>query len=248
MGRSSTSAVEKFSEAELVRSCARGDRAAMEQVIATNNQRLFRTAFSILKDRGEAEEAMQSAYLAAFTSIAGFEGRSMLSTWLTRIVANEALARLRAQRRRRAALEREGVAVFDAYREALMRGSEPTSPEAAVAREELRLLLERAIARLPVSFRVVFVLREVEGLSGEETAEALQIPEATVKTRLLRARRRLQAMLGQEVASALSGTFPFAGADCAALSAKVLAAMPHARAADPDSKSVSGEPKSSAGI
>jgi RNA polymerase sigma-70 factor, ECF subfamily len=94
-----------------------------------------------------------------------------------------------------------------------------------VAREQIRKLLEQAVADLPDTFRTVFVLREVEGLSGEETAAILEIPVATVKTRLLRGRRRLQESLAPELASVLCGTFPFAGSDCAALTARVLAAL-----------------------
>jgi len=209
-------------DAELARLCAGRDADAVRHVLASNNQRLFRAAWSILKDRAEAEEAVQAAYVSAFSSIDRFEGRSSLSTWLTRIVVNEALGRLRSERRRRARLEAEGVPVLDTYRERLMAGSETAPPDAAVAREQLRRLLEHAIAQMPEIFRTVFVLREVEGLSVEATAEALDIPAATVKTRFLRARKRLQEALAPEVQDALTGTFPFAGADCAALTERVL--------------------------
>jgi len=117
------------------------------------------------------------------------------------------------------------VAVLDHYRDALMNGSKGEAPDVTVAREQIRALMEQAVGELPESFRTVFVLREVEGLSGEETAEILDIPSATVKTRLLRARRRLQEMLAPELSTVLTGTFPFAGSDCAALSARVLSAM-----------------------
>ena len=209
----------------LAQLCGRRDRDALRHLISSNNQRLFRTAWSILKDRNEAEEAVQAAYLNAFAGIDGFEGRSSLSTWLTRIVVNEALGRMRAQRRRRSQLESDGVAVLETYRERLAQASAAPAPDASVAREQLRLLIERAVADLPDIFRSVFVLREVEGLSIEETAEALEIPPATVKTRLLRARRKLQQALAPEVKGALTGSFPFAGADCAALTERVLAQL-----------------------
>jgi RNA polymerase sigma-70 factor (ECF subfamily) len=190
-----------------------------------NNQRLFRAAWSILRNRAEAEDAVQSAYLKAFASIHLFEARSSLSTWLTRIAINEALGRQRAARRRRARLDAASIVQIDEYRDKLMRGSTPAlSPEGSVARGQLRRLLEEAIAGLPEAFRLVFVLRDVEGLGVEETAEALGILPATVKTRHLRARRRLQQALAPEVRSALSGTFPFAGADCAAMTERVLGA------------------------
>ena len=214
-----------ISDIELAKLCGGRDRGAIQYVIAANNQRLFRTAWSILKNRAEAEEAVQSAYLHAFANIARFEGRSALSTWLTRIVANEALGRRRAAERRRRHLEQEGVAVIDTYRETLMRGSDTEGADVAVARGEIRKLIEHAVAALPDAFRTVFVLREVEGLSSEETAEILDVPVATVKTRLFRSRRRLQEMLEPELGSVLSGSFPFAGNDCAALTERVLAAL-----------------------
>jgi RNA polymerase sigma-70 factor (ECF subfamily) len=182
---------------------------------------LFRTAWSILKSRAEAEDAVQSAWLSAFAAIAGFEGRASLSTWLTRIVINEALGRQRAARRRRTRLDVGSVAVLDDYREKLMRGS-INAPDAELARVEIRRLLEAAIGALPAPFRLVFVLRDVEGLSIEETAETLGILPATVKTRLLRARRRLREALDPEIGAVLSGAFPFAGADCAAMTERVV--------------------------
>jgi RNA polymerase sigma-70 factor (ECF subfamily) len=212
-------------DVEIARLCSARDAQAVRHVLTANNQRLFRTAWSILGDRSEAEEAVQAAYVSAFAAMDRFEGRSSLSTWLVRITVNEALGRLRALRRRRVHLEAAGVAVLDDYRDKLMRGSEASPPDASVAREQLRALLERAVGALPENFRAVFVLREIEGLSVEETAEALAIPQATVKTRLLRARRRLQDALAPEVRSALVGTFPFAGADCAAMAERVLHAL-----------------------
>ena len=220
-------AASALDDVELARLCASRDPAALRQVVTANNQRLFRAAWSILKDRGEAEEAVQSAYLKAFASIGEFEARSALSTWLTRITINEALGRLRSSRRRQKHLEDQGVSVLDHYRETLMRGSQPLQPDASLAREQLRLLLERAVAALPDAFRSVFVLREIEGLNVEETAEALDLNPATVKTRLLRARRKLREALEPDVHSAMAGAFPFAGADCERMTERVLAAVLH---------------------
>jgi RNA polymerase sigma-70 factor, ECF subfamily len=212
----------RLGDAELAALCAGHDPDAVRHVLTANNQRLFRAAWSILKDRGEAEEAVQAAYVSAFSSIDRFEGRSSLTTWLTRIVINEALGRLRSERRRRARLQAEGVPVLEAYREKLMAGSETLPPDSAVAREQLRRLLERAVAELPDIFRTVFVLREIEGLSVEETSQVLGVAAATVKTRLLRAKRRLQEALAPDVHEALIDTFPFAGAECAALTKHVM--------------------------
>jgi RNA polymerase sigma-70 factor, ECF subfamily len=216
---------EKLDDLELARRLGARDPYAVRLITARNNQRLFRTAWSILKSRADSEDAVQSAYLAAFAAIADYEGRSSLSTWLTRIVINEALGRKRAARRRLARLDGGSVAVLDEYREKLMRGSVTALPDGSLAREQIRRMLEEAIARLPDPFRLVFVLREIEGLSVEEAAETLGIAPATVKTRHFRARRRLQEELAPELRSALSGTFPFAGTDCEAMTQRVLAAV-----------------------
>ena len=212
-----------LSDSELASRIAARDVAAVRLVTGRNNQRLFRTAWSILKDRSEAEEAVQDGYMKAFDAIETFAGRSSLSTWLTRIVVNEALSRRSRRQRRSRLLNQESVLVLEEYREKLMAGSVTQSPEKVLMRRQIAKLLETAIARLPDTFRPVFVLREIEGLTVEDTAEALQIPEETVKTRLFRARRRLQKELDPELCGALSETFPFAGADCEALTNRVLA-------------------------
>ncbi|HET7606068.1 MAG TPA: RNA polymerase sigma factor [Sphingomicrobium sp.] len=211
-----------MSDADLARCCAAGDGEAVRHLVTANNQRLFRTAWSILKNRQEAEDVLQSAYASALRAIGSFEARSTLTTWLTRITINEALARRRVRERRRKHLEAEGVQMLETYREQLAKGSQAPSPEAEAAREQLRSILERAIGALPESFRTVFVLHEIEGVSVEDTAYTLDIPTGTVKTRLMRARKKLQQALAPEVRSALTGTFPFAGADCARLTEQVM--------------------------
>jgi RNA polymerase sigma-70 factor, ECF subfamily len=212
-----------LSDGELASRIAAREVAAVRLVTGRNNQRLFRTAWSILKDRSEAEEAVQDGYMKAFDAIETFAGRSSLSTWLTRIVVNEALSRRSRAQRRSQLLNQESIVVLEEYREKLMAGSVTQSPEKVLMRRQIAKLLETAIARLPDTFRPVFVLREIEGLSVEDTAEALQIPEETVKTRLYRARRRLQKELDPELCGALSETFPFAGADCETLTDRVIA-------------------------
>ena len=217
-------AVSGADDRTLAQRCAAGDAAAVRLITASNNQRLFRAAWSILKDRTEAEDAVQSAYLKAFASIDRFEARSSLSTWLTKITINEALARLRALKRRRSRLEAEGVTMIADYR--------PTdAPDEALAREQLRGLMERAIASLPDAFRTVFILRDVEGLSVDETSDALEIPPATVKSRLFRARRKLRLSLAPDVRHALAGSFPFAGVDCERVTSRLLSAMARAAGA-----------------
>jgi RNA polymerase sigma-70 factor (ECF subfamily) len=214
-----------LSDLALAARIAARDRAAVRLVTERNNQRLFRTAWAILKDRTEAEDAVQSAYLHAFAMIDRFEGRSSLATWLTRITINEALQRERSARRRRAHLDADSVVDLNDYREKLMRGStQGSAPDAELARAQVRTILEGAIGDLPQEFRTVFVFREIEGLSVDETAAALDIPPATVKTRHFRARRRLQEALAPELRNALTGSFPFAGADCLGLTTRILTA------------------------
>jgi RNA polymerase sigma-70 factor (ECF subfamily) len=215
-----------LTDVELAKHVAGHDPVAANIIIQRNNQRLFRMARSILQNHSEAEDAVQSAYLNGFAAIGNFDGRSSLSTWLTRIVINEALGRLRAARRRQTAFDTASVTVIDEYREKLMRGSaHASSPEANLARDQLRTILESAISELPDDFRLTFMLREIEGLSVEETADIMSIPAATVKTRHLRAKRRLRQSLDPELKTALLGTFPFGGHKCQALTERVLAAF-----------------------
>lgn len=196
---------ESRSDAQLAADIAGRDAAAVRLVTRRNTQRLLRTARSILKNREDAEDTVQSAYLKAFAAIGGYAGRSSLSTWLTRIVINDALTCARAIRRRRSRLERSPGAIIDDYSEMLMRGSMPASPDSALAREQIRHLLEDAIGQLPESFRTVFMLRDVEHCAVADVARMLGIPAATVKTRHLRARRRLRELLGPGAGKAGSG-------------------------------------------
>ena len=186
------------SDLELAAGIARRDAAAVRLVMQRNNQRLFRAAWQILRNREDAEDAVQSAYLKAFAAIKGFAGRSSLSTWLTRIVINNALVHARSAKRRRALLDESEVPILDNYCEMLMRGSMSVSPERVVARGQVRRMLDDAINQLPAPFRAVFVLRQIEELDVAEVAERLGIPPATVKTKDLRARRRLQRLLARD--------------------------------------------------
>lgn len=205
---------ESRSDLELAADIARRDSGAVRLVMRRNDQRLFRAAWRILRNREDAEDAVQSAYLKAFAAIKSFAGRSSLSTWLTRIVTNDALAHVRGVRRRRSLLEESEVPILEDYRDMLMRGSMPVSPERAVARGQIGQMLDEAIDQLPAPFRAVFVLRQIEELNVGEVAETLGIPAATVKTRHLRARRRLQRALGAGLKAAYSGKFPFDRAAC----------------------------------
>lgn len=223
-------AVSAIDDIDLARRIALRDPAAVRLMTKRNNQRLFRAAWSILGNRSDAEDAVQSAYFHAFAAIETFAGRSSLSTWLTRIVINEARSKMRALARRRARLDAESVTDIDEYRDKLMRGSMEQGAETALARKQIRVILEEAIATLPSDFRLVFVMRDIDGLSVEDVSEALGILPATVKTRLLRARRRLREALAPELHASLSGAFPFAGVDCEALTERVVSVLCHRRA------------------
>ena len=213
-------AIETLGDAELAALARQGDGAAFRVIMQRHNRRLYRAARAVLHDDAEAEDVVQEAYVRAFAALGDFRGDSSLATWLTRIALNEALGRLR---RRRPTLD---IETFDARPEArvipfpLM--SPDMNPEQAAARQDVRRLLERAIDALPEPFRVVFVLRDVEEMSIEETAAQLGLRPETVKTRLHRARRRLREALDAELASALTDAFPFAGARCARITDAVL--------------------------
>lgn len=196
-----------------------GDVQAFEQIMRRHNRMLYRTARSILRDDSEAEDCLQSAYLLAYRSMAGFAGRSKLSTWLARIVINEALGR-----KRRSA--RQGVVIaFDAATDDQVHSTIDTDapdPEGEAMRREFSTLIERRIDALPEAFRSVFVLRAIEELSVEETAELLDLPAATVRTRFFRARALLRESLARDVDSAVDQAFAFAGARCDRIVAAVL--------------------------
>ena len=206
------------SDAELARRVARGDTRAFEQVMRRYNRALFRTARAILRDDGLAEDAVQEAYIRAYGAIGGFRGESKLSTWLIRIVANEALARRRKDVRRAEVMPISGGDAVD-----LERPMEEDGPQQMAERGEMRRLLEAKIDRLPDSYRAVFVLRALEELSVEETGAALGIPEATVRSRFFRARGLLREAISREIDVAFDSAFGFAGERCDRIVAGVLA-------------------------
>ena len=196
----------------LVRDVRRGSPTAFGAMMRRYNRRLYRTARAILKDDSLAEDALQEAYLAAFRHMDEFRGDAALSTWLTRIVVNQALQALRRTRRDRVVVPFEES---DAQHEALNVADSPdTGPENMLLRAQTRRLIERNIDALPEGYRTVFVLREVEDLTVEETAAALDIPPATVRTRLFRAKARLRESLAQQMDVATQDAFGFDGERC----------------------------------
>jgi RNA polymerase sigma-70 factor (ECF subfamily) len=215
--------LEELNDEALVDRARNRDGAAVRLIMQRHNRRLFRAARSILHDDAEAEDVVQEAYFRAFTHLAGFRGEAQLSTWLTRIAVNEALGRLR---RRRLTVGLKDIDAINDQGEArviyLPSARQDGDPEAAAARAEVRRMLERAVDELPSSFRTVFVLRDIEEMSIEETAAHLGLRPETVKTRLHRARRLLRQSLDRTLSSAVSDVFPCAGARCTRITEAVL--------------------------
>jgi len=211
------------SDAQLAREAAGGNTRAFEALMRRHNRMLFRTARAILRDDADAEDALQEAYFQAYRSLASFRAEAKFSTWLARIVANEALMRLRKTARRADILPLSSAAEPEV--EHVMDSNTETAPQSSVERAELRRLLEAQIDALPETYRAVFMLRAVEELSVEETAAVLELPEATVRTRLFRARGLLREALAQKIDLACEDAFSFAGERCDRVVARVLARL-----------------------
>lgn len=184
-----------------------GDIALFEVLMRRHNRRVFRTARAILRSDDDAEDAMQEAYVSAYQHLGDFQGRAKFSTWLTRIAVHAALGKIRKGKRITSLedLEEHGEAAMAITEEGRMS----TSPEDAASDTELRAALEQAVDALPPTFRTVFVMRAVEELSVTETAEALEIPEETVRTRLHRARGMLREDLTRKLEATATGAFDF---------------------------------------
>jgi RNA polymerase sigma-70 factor (ECF subfamily) len=214
---------EGIGDAELAARVAAGDGAAFELLMRRHNRRLYRIAVSVLRDAADAEDALQEAYLAAYRAIGSFRGEASLATWLSKLVLNHCLARRRKDQRRDGIFaivpeSAESDAAFDIDGE---------TPDRALVRTELRELLERKVGELPEAFRTVFMMRCVEELSVEETAQLLNIPEATVRTRQFRARSLLRESLAHDIDMAGEELFGFDGERCDRIVASVLGAVMH---------------------
>jgi RNA polymerase sigma-70 factor (ECF subfamily) len=207
----------------LVERIAGGDHGAFEALMRQHNSKLFRVARAILRDDAEAEDALQDAYLDVYRHMSDFRGGAQLSTWLTRIVINHALMRLRKQRRDRVVVpfgDRNTVEPDQLSDD--LPDVHGESPPGATLRAEIRRMVERRLDELPVAFRTVFVMRDVEDMTVLETAECLGIPPATVRTRLFRARALLREALTRELDAATVDVFGFAGERCDRIVAGVL--------------------------
>jgi RNA polymerase sigma-70 factor (ECF subfamily) len=207
-------------DAELVKLALAREAYAFRAIMTRYNQRLYRLARSILRNNSEAEDALQEAWLRAFASLSGFRGDSALATWLSRIVINEALGRLRRSRRAAALPLSEERTAAEIIPFPLNASSD--DPERHMAQRQILELVERATDSLPEAYRLVFVARVIEGLSIEETADLLGIRPETVKTRLFRARKLLRKKLDEQIGPVMLDAFPFAGRRCERITAQVM--------------------------
>lgn len=224
-----------LSDLELAGRAVRGEAAAFELIMRRHNRLLFRSARGVVSDDAEAQDVVQEAYLRAFSTLGSFRGDSALGTWLARIAINLALD---VQRRRGRAVPLDDTqdpnADLAVEHPMPLNAPEPDSPEKQAERGEVRVLLERAIGSLPAIYRSVFILRAVEEMSVAETATCLQVSDAVVKTRYLRARSLLRDALGAQVEAHAQQVYAFAGARCDAVVVHVMAELQHQGRIRPD--------------
>ncbi|HEY8053005.1 MAG TPA: RNA polymerase sigma factor [Steroidobacteraceae bacterium] len=210
-------------EPDLIRRIAGGSHEAFALLMRRHNRRLYRLARASLRNGTEAEDAVQDAYLNAFRSIRAFRGDCALSTWLSRLVLNECLARQRRSHRRENIIP---MVSFESSMSAVTNVTDESGlPDRLAAREQMRALLEEKVSELPEALRVAFVLRSVEELSVGETAQILGIGEETVRTRHFRARGLLRESLARDVDLAERDLFEFGGSHCDGIIARVLSRL-----------------------
>jgi len=208
-------------DAELVRRALARDAGAFRAIMQKHNRRLYRIARGVLRNNTDAEDAVQDAYVSAFTHLANYRGESTLATWLSRIVMNEALGQLR---RKRPAVDLTAAEPMRSEAEIIQfpLSTPNDDPERTMAQRQILQLVEQATDNLPEAFRLVFVTRVIEGMSVEETSELLGIKPETVKTRLHRARQLVRNQLDKQIGPVLMEAFPFAGRRCERVTAAVM--------------------------
>ncbi len=184
--------LEKQEEAISIEALKAGDRVAFARMVEVYSTQIYRLALKMLSNPQDAEDVLQETFMKALRSISSFEGRSSLSTWLYRIAVNESLMIIRRRRPDLISVENDHE---DSESEPVEIVDWCCMPEQEMMSAETRRFLDQAIERLTPALRAVFVLRDIEGLSVRETAEALGITEVAVKTRLLRARLRMRETL-----------------------------------------------------
>jgi RNA polymerase sigma-70 factor (ECF subfamily) len=217
-----------MTDEEVVGRVRAGETALFEVIMRRYNQRLFRVARSILGNDGEAEDVTQDAYVRCYIHLDQFEGRARFSTWLTKIAVHEALARLRA-RQKLVEIDAMSGAVDD---DMTMESKSP-SPEQEVMTQTIRIVLEEAVEKLPETYRSVFMMREVEGMSTAETAECLDLTEESVKVRLHRARSMLRKHIYAQTGAATVEAFQFLGARCDRMVSTVMERIQSLNSASP---------------
>ncbi|HYM22871.1 MAG TPA: RNA polymerase sigma factor [Vicinamibacterales bacterium] len=206
-------------DSEIVQRVRTGETALFEVLMRRHNQRVYRTARAIVKDEAEAEDVMQQAYINAFLHLDQFADRAQFSTWLTRITVHEALSRRRRQRPE-LALEAEPGSEHEHAMD--IRDAASPDPERQAYSGELGRLIESAVDSLPETYRSVFMLRDIEELSTDETAAALDIGVEAVKTRLHRARAMVRRSLTERVGASAGQAFQFHATRCDRVVAAVM--------------------------
>jgi len=205
-----------WSDEEIMDRVLGGQTELYELLMRRHNQKLYRAVRAVLRDDSEAEDVMQEAYVRAFQNLGRFERRASFSTWVTRIGVNEALARLKSRQRTEMDYLEECVLEGNAV------GATTKNPETARADSEARELLEEAILRLPLDYRTVVMMRDVEEMTTAETAAALEVTEQLVKVRLHRARAMLRRELYARVGATGTEAFQFHATRCDRVAAAVL--------------------------
>ncbi len=213
-------------DAGLVARAARGETGAFETIMRRHNRLLFRSARGVVDDDAQAQDVVQETYLRAFSSLDSFRQDCALGTWLARIAINVALD-MQRKRGRSVPIDTHLNVGAEPAMEHLMAFKAPAAaaPDVQAERVQLRALLQRSIDGLPVIYRSVFILRAVQEMSVDETASCLQISDAVVKTRYLRARAMLRDALGAQVEAHAQDVYAFAGERCDSVVAHVLAQL-----------------------
>ena len=182
---------EILNDDEIIARILNGEKDLYSIIVRRYNQRLYRVGMSMINDEAEVEDAMQVAYINAYENLGKFGFRSSFPTWLTRILINECLLRLRKRKK--------SISMNDENMENVMRqNKEPQTPVTATVNSELRLILNDAISKLPEKYRTVFVMREIENMNIAETKECLDLSEVNVKVRLNRAKAMLREILSAQ--------------------------------------------------
>jgi RNA polymerase sigma-70 factor (ECF subfamily) len=220
-GRAATDTL-ALPDAEIVRRVCAGESALFEILMRRHNQRVYRVARAVVKDETEVEDVMQQAYINAFTHLHQFEERSQFSTWLIRIALHEAFGRRRKMQRTESVTGIQSN--LDENRGELMDtiASPQADPERQAYAQELNRVLEAAVDTLPETYRTVFMLRDIEGLSTSETGEGLGLGEEAVKTRLHRARAMIRRAVTARIGAVATGSFQFHAPRCDRVVAAVL--------------------------